>query len=172
MGIFDTYPKDQDVDGTAEIFEPSFAEYWPEHRLMFVPQSPEGVNIAVSGFVNVSLSGWPDENRYAFYDVRLDVGPYWSGAVWAVVPNVAIARIISTNADEDDLLGLQVQNLSWDTVNEHGPSGNELRIRLKFQIAVAGEYMQVRGLRYFFVANGRALGEGGINEPGPVVDQG
>jgi len=168
MGIFDTYPQGT---GTAQIVEPSFAEYWPEHRLVFAAQSPAGAHVAASGFVNMSLKGQPEENAYAFYDVRLNVGPFWR-QVRAVVPHVAIARVVSINTDEDDLFGLRVQNLTWDTTNEHGPSQDELRIRLKFQIAVAGEYLRVEGLHYYFFASGRALGEGGINKPGPVVEQG
>jgi hypothetical protein len=65
-----------------------------------------------------------------------------------------------------------IHNLSWDTVGEFGPNQNELQIRLKFRVDIQGENEQIIRLGYYLLANGRRLGEGGLNQPGPVKQQG
>ena len=77
-----------------------------------------------------------------------------------------------SNSDEDDEQQWMIHDLHWDTVGESGPSNDELRIRLKFKVRVQGEYSRVIRIGYYVIARGHRLGQGGLNEPGPVKPQG
>ena len=156
------------------IKEPNSSQYEPEYRYQFEAKSPSGPHVVVQGSVDTepeNLQGFSLDEYSATYEVRLLVGPYWRD-VQAVVPVVTIDGFWNSNADEDDEQRWEIHDLTWDTVGEFGPSNDELRIRLKFTVTVQGEYSKVIRLGYHLTARGRRLGEGGLNEPGPVKEQG
>jgi len=156
------------------IKEPNASQYEPEYRYQFAAKSPSGPHVVVQGSVNTEpeqLKGFPLDEYSTVYDVRLLVGPYWRD-VQAVVPTVTIDGFWNSNSDEDDEQQWRIYDLHWDTVGEFGPSNDELRIRLTFKVLVQGEYSRVMRIGYHVFARGRRLGEGGLNEPGPVKQQG
>jgi hypothetical protein len=155
------------------IFEPQANKFEAEHRGLYQPETESHVGVIVQGCVDTggNLIGNEDDSVSETYDVRLLVGPFWQG-VSNVVPKVTIDGFYSSNPDEDDYMRWEVQNLSWDTVGEFGPNQDELRIRLKFQVVVQGENAQIVRLGYYLLAQGRRLGAGGLNAPGPVKQQG
>jgi len=160
----------------AGMFEPSGSAYEPEHRYRFTVTDPSGPHVVIQGSVTeelpyVTMKGNEDEEWSNEYEVRLLVGPFWKH-VGAVVPNVTINGFYNWNADEDDEQLWEILDLTWDTVNEFGPSHDELRIRLKFKVRVRGARSRVIRIGYYVFARGRGLGEGGVNEPGPVRQQG
>ncbi len=157
-----------------DIKEPNASQYEPEYRYHFEAQSPSGPHVVVHGSVDTlpdQLLGDENDQYQKAYEVRLMVGPLWKD-VQAVVPSVTIDGFWNNNADEDDHQWWSIKNLTWDTVNEFGPSHDELRIRLKFIITLSGEHSHIHRLGYNLFARGRALGEGGIDAPGPVRQQG
>ena len=155
------------------IFEPPASEFEPEHRGLYQPETEAHVGVIVQGSVKTfpNLKGNADDNVEESYDVRLLVGPFWKH-VNSVVPKVTIDGFYSSNPDEDDFMEWEVRNLSWDTVGEFGPNNDELRIRLKFTVNIMGEHAQIIRLGYYLLAAGRELGEGKLDEPGPVKKQG
>jgi hypothetical protein len=157
----------------AIIFEPQTSEFEAEHRGFFQPETEAHVGVIVQGSVKTRdhLNGNEDDNTVETYDVRLLVGPLWQH-VGNVVPKVTIDGFDSTSPDEDDFMQWEVRNLSWDTVGELGPNNDELRIRLRFNVDIQGEHAQIVRLGYYLLASGRRLGQGGLNEPGPVKSQG
>lgn len=157
-----------------EVREPDASQYEPEYRYQFEAKDPSGPHVVVQGSVDTEpdiLQGFPLDEFSSEYEVRLLVGPFWKD-VQAVVPSVTIDGFWNANADEDDEQQWRIHSLTWDTVNEFGPSSDELRIRLKFKVRVQGEYSRVMRIGYYVFARGRKLGEGGLNEPGPVKQQG
>ena len=158
------------------IVEPETSAFEGEWRSFYQPEVEAHVGVIVQGSVDtiLKLKGNEDDEITETHDVRLEVGPFWEGTagVLSVVPKVTIDGFFSTNPDQDDHMLWEVKNLSWDTVGEFGPGQNELRIRLKFQVSIRGEHAQIIRLGYYLLAQGRRLGVGGINEPGPVKQQG
>lgn len=152
---------------------PPAGEFEGEHRGLYQPETEAHVGVIVQGSVNTRdvLEGNEHDHTVESYNVRMLVGPFWRD-VQSVVPKVTIDGFDSTSPDEDDFMQWEVQNLTWDTIGEFGPNQNELRIRLKFRVDVQGEHAQVIRLGYFLMASGRRLGEGGLNTPGPVKQQG
>lgn len=152
---------------------PPAGEFEAEHRGLYQPETESHVGVIVQGSVKTLdlLKGNESDNVVETYDVRLLVGPFWQD-VASVVPKVTIDGFDSTNPDEDDFMQWEIRNLSWDTLGEFGPNQNELRIRLKFQVDIQGEHAQIQRLGYYLLASGRRLGVGGLNEPGPVKQQG
>jgi hypothetical protein len=157
----------------AIIFEPPASEFEPEHRGLYQPETEAHVGVIVQGSVNTFNNLKGDERDFVVetYDVRLLVGPFWKH-VNSVVPKVTIDGFNSTSPDEDNFMQWEVRNLTWDTVGEFGPNQDELRIRLKFKVGIQGEHAQIIRLGYYLLASGRGLGEGGLDEPGPVKKQG
>lgn len=158
------------------IYEPAANAYEAEYRHCFEAKSPtigtKFPHVIVQGSVcGIPLMGNEDEEKDNQYDVRLLVGPYWKN-VEAVVPSVTIDGFWNSNADQDDQQKWEIKELKWDTVNEFGPNNDELRIRLKFKVLVRGEESHVFRFGYYLIAMGRQLGDGGLNIPGPVKEQG
>ena len=155
------------------IFEPNPGDYEAEYRGLYQPVPDAHQGAIVQGSVSFvgSLKGDEDDSLEKIYDVRLMVGPYWRD-VQSVVPKVTIDGFRSINPDEDDIMDWRIRNLHWDTVGELGPNQDELRIRLRFEVFVQGEHAQVVTIGYFLLASGRRLGAGGLNQPGPVKQQG
>lgn len=153
---------------------PDASNYEPEYRYQFEAQNPPGPHVVAQGSVNVKgsvLQGVALDELIKTYEILLLVGPYWED-VESVVPKVTIDGFMNTNADEDDEQRWEIDNLSWDTVGGFGPNKDEKRIRLKFDLAIQGEESRIIRLGYYLIARGRRLGAGGLNQPGPVKDQG
>jgi len=152
---------------------PPKGDFDAEHRGFFQPEMEAHVGVIVQGSVETRdiLNGNEDDQVIQSFDIRMLVGPFWTN-VANVVPKVTIDGFRSTNPDQDDFVWWEVTNLRWDTLGEQGPNNNELRIRLLFRVNVQGEHAQVIRLGYFLLASGRTLGDGGIDAPGPVIDQG
>ena len=152
---------------------PPSGNFEAEHRGFFQPETEAHVGVIVQGSVDTTdiLKGNESDQHIETYDVRLLVGPLWQN-VENVVPKVTIDRFHSSNPDQDDFMTWGVQNLTWDTIGELGPSNDELRIRLNFLVKIQGEYAQIKRLGYYLLASGRRLGVGGLNTPGPVKEQG
>ena len=161
------------IDLPAQIVEPPANNFEAEYRGRYQPLPVAHVGVIVQGSVGLTnlLQGGEADSSTNFYDVRLLVGPFWRN-VQSVVPKVTIDGFFSSNPDEDDYMTWAVGNLTWDTVGEFGPSQNELRIRLRFRVAVQGEQARVTQFGYYFLASGRELGVGGLGQPGPVKQQG
>lgn len=155
------------------IIEPPASDFEPEHRGLYRPLPEAHIGAIVQGSVAFAgvLVGDEDDSFEKIYEVRLLVGPFWRD-VQNVVPKVTVDGFRNNNADEDDIADWRIRNLSWDTVGEFGPSQDESRIRLRFEVFVQGEHSQVINLGYYLMASGRRLGEGGLSEPGPVKRQG
>jgi hypothetical protein len=152
---------------------PPSGTFEAEHRGFFQPETEAHVGVIIQGSVDTTglLKGNEWDQVVETYQVRLLVGPLWQH-VHNVVPKVTVDRFQSSNPDQDDFMTWGVQNLGWDTVGELGPNNDELRIRLMFDVKIQGENAEIARLGYFLMASGRRLGEGGINEPGPVKKQG
>ena len=163
----------------ATIIEPPEDRYEPEYRHQFEARNPSGPHVVAQGSVHVPwepslgylIRGNESDHVTEEYDVRLMVGPYWRD-IEAVVPKVTIDAFYTTSPDQDDQLSWEIRNLQWDTLGEFGPSQDELRIRLRFEVTISGEHSRIPRLGYHIIARGRRLGEGGLNEPGPVKSQG
>ncbi len=155
------------------IIEPPANAFEAEYRGRYQPLPVSHVGVIVEGSVGFlsTLVGNSDDAKINTYDMRLLVGPYWRN-VESCVPKVTIDGFYSSNPDEDDFMRWRVRDLTWTTQGEFGPSQDELRIRLDFKVDVQGEEAQVIQLGYYLLASGRRLGEGGLNEPGPVKPQG
>jgi len=155
------------------IIEPPASDFEAEYRGLYQPLPAAHIGVIVQGSIGLTstLKGNDDDAVTNSYDVRLLVGPFWRN-VEMVVPKVTIDGFFSANPDEDDYMRWKVRNLTWDTVGEFGPSQDELRIRLRFTVEVQGEHAHVTQLGYYLLASGRELGEGGLNQPAPVKQQG
>ncbi|HKZ04235.1 MAG TPA: hypothetical protein VJU81_02090 [Methylomirabilota bacterium] len=154
----------------ATIKEVQASMHEPEHRIRFRPQDPAWEFVTVSGHVSINeLQVWgTDDDVWDEYEVHMWIGPWWKG-VSNVVPSVSIDHYDNPNADEDDWQGFYIKNLVWATDGQGAPSGsNEVRVRLEFIVGIRGENGYIRGLGYRATMAGRRLGEGGVNEPGPV----
>jgi hypothetical protein len=155
--------------------KPAPDAYELEWRLHFDSQSPSGVIVVVSGFVNIrddAVHGTSDDS-FEDYEVRLIVGP-WLKGVRMVVPHVTVGFFENTNADEDDEQGWMLGSsagsgsgfLKWDAVGgPPGPHQDEERIRLIFDTRLKGENSYIRGFTYYLTAIARELGEQGMNSP-------
>ena len=154
------------------IIEPPAADYEAEHRGLYRPLPEAHIGAIVQGSVEFHglLAGGPQDSAEQVYEVRLLVGPCWRD-VQNVVPKVTVDGVRNGNTNEGGITDWRVRNLSWDTVGECGPSGDESRIRLRFELCVQREHSQIVNLGYYLMANGRRLGAGGLNEPGPVRRQ-
>ena len=140
-----------------------------EHRGFFQPETEAHVGVIVQGSVDTLdlLKGNESDDVVETYDVFMWVGPYWTD-VASVVPKITIDGVFSSNPDQDDFIKWEVRNLKWDAPDGEGPNDNFQRIQLRCQIDVQGEYAQIRRLGYFFLASGRSLGPGSIDDPGPI----
>jgi hypothetical protein len=154
----------------AGLYTPASSLYEPEHRYKFTAESPAGPHVVIQGSAGAAegaLLGNEDEELANEYEVHLVVGPYWK-YVDSAVPSVTINGFWNSNADEDDQQIWEVLDLQCDLVLGSGPHTGEHRLRLKFKVRVCGENSQIVRLGYYVFARGRELGDGGLNEPGPV----
>ena len=157
-----------------QIHQPDSSKYEPEYRMFFIPENPNGAHVVLQGSVDtesMDLKGFPVEEYYTGYEVHLLVGPFWKD-VQSVVPRVSLDGYMNSNSDEDDEQGWYISDLQWDTVGEVGHSNDELRIRLKFQLSVKGDNTLITRIGYYLTAHGRKIGYNGLNQPGPVKQQG
>jgi hypothetical protein len=156
------------VIGSTEDYDPPGSYYEPEHRYRFTAPDPAGSHVVIQGSIMANI-GWPpsDDEFVTEYHVHLLVGPYWKH-VEAVVPSVTIALFRNPNADEDDQQYWEILDVDWQLLSGTGAHVGEFRIRLNFKVRVGGENSNVGRISYFVFARGRELGDGGLNEPGPV----
>lgn len=143
-----------------------------EHRGFFQPEIEDHVGVIVQGSVDTRdiLKGDDSDQVIVSHDIRMVVGPFWR-QISTVVPKVTVDGFDSTNPDQDDFMRWEITSLRWMKDGPLGPN-DEDRIKLMFRVNVQGEHAQVIRLGYFLMASGRALGVEGIDEPGPVIDQG
>ena len=154
----------------AAIKEVPTSMHDPEHRIWFRPEAPSWDFVTVSGHAEVnSLEIWGTaDDVWEEYEVHIWIGPWWKD-VRNVVPSISVDAFDNPNADEDDWQGYRIKNLVWATDGEGAPAGsNEVRVRLEFLFGIRGENSYLRSFGYRATIAGRGLGEGGLNEPGPV----
>lgn len=155
------------------IIEPGPADYEPEHRHRFAAADPAGEHVVVQGsaYFGDQLHGKLDDDEDESdetYDVWLLVGPLWAGDVQTVVPQVTVNGFYNGDSDDDDQQRWDIRNLTWDTIGELGPNQDEVRIRLRFEVAVRGQSSRVERIGYYLIARARQLGNGGVTAPGPI----
>jgi hypothetical protein len=141
------------------------AIYEKEYRLQFASEKPSGIVVVFSGSVQgfePAIGG--SDASFNNVNVTILVGPYWRD-VQEVVPFVTLNGVLNTNSDEDDALGWLISDLKWDTEGGTGDFIDEERIRLKFTIALRGEYTSSNRVGYYVTARGRRLGHLGIKAP-------
>ena len=124
------------------------------------------IDLLISGNNNFLILGETDDDM-KWYEIHVLVGPWWR-SLSKVVPYVSNTGFINFNADEDNKIGWAIANVRWARDGDGAPHPEEERVRLEFDVGVQGELSKLFRLSYHVTAAGRRLGDGGIDEPGPV----